>query len=327
MKNILTAPAHRLPSGGFTLMEVMVTMVIGIVMLYATWSIFDTTNSAMRKLTRTNEVFQNGVFAFKTLQDDLVLAGFYGEGAIPSTLPSSTPNACSTTATDWATALRVPIQAWRSIDSTLPTCVPAASSLVANSSIIAIRRATTCTVGSANCSAGANGTPMIQLSQCNTDAGQALTGTTTSSLTLKGTGCATAAPVRQYYTRIYYLDKNNVSGDGIPTLKRVDLDSSGFTAVTVAQGIEQMRVVYGIDSAGNDGIADSWSSAPADSDLPNIVAAKVSLLAKGSVIDTKYSNNNDYQVGDIAVTATNDGYRRSLVSSLVRIVNVAGPRE
>lgn len=327
MKNTPSSPSVFMPSSGFTLIELLITMAIGVVMLFATLSIFDSTNSAMAKLTRTNEVFQNGVFAFHTLQDDVALAGFYGEGAIPATLPGSAPDACSTTPADWQTALRVPVQTWLSGAADKPTCVPASSSLVTNSSIIAIRRASTCTIGSANCASGSNDTPMVQVSECDTDVAQALTGTTTASLTLKGSKCAAVAPIRQYYTRIYYLDKNNVGSDGIPTLKRVDLGIGGFTTVTVAQGVEQMRLVYGIDSAGNDGVVDSWSSSPGSADWPNIVAVKINLLVKGSIAETQYSNTKAYQVGDLAVAAANDGYHRNLVSALVRIVNVAGPRE
>lgn len=310
---------------GFTLIEVMIAAAMGMVLLFATLSLFDNTHSARARLSRTNEVFQTGVFAMATLQGDIKLAGFFGEGALPTALPSTMPSACSTTAADWLATIPVPMQAYLAGSSGMPSCVP--GSLVANSSVLVVRRAATCTVGSSNCSTGSSGTPMVQISQCSTDTSKAQTGTTTSSLTLKALNCTSSAPIRQYYTRIYYLDQHNVSGDGIPTLKRLDLGSSGFSTVTIAQGVQQMRLVYGVDSSGSDGVADSWTSAPASSDWHNIVETKISLLMKGSQSENGYSNNRAYKVGDLDVAAANDSYHRTLLSAVVRSPNIAGPRE
>lgn len=329
MMNTARFPRLR-PASGFTLIEVLIASVIGMVLLFATLSLFDRTNAAKTKLTRTNEVFQTGVFALQTLQSDLKLAGFYGEGTVSPTLPGAAPDICSRAAADWLAALRVPVQAWVAAN-TLGSCVPDSTFRVADSSIIAVRRAATCTVGSTNCSAGADNTPMVQVSQCKNDATQAMTGTTQASLTLKNIACTGAAPIRQYYTRIYYLAKDNVSGDGVGTLKRVDLPDNVNqvepTTVTVAQGVQQMRLVYGIDSASNDGVPDVWTSTPSWAQTPNIVVVKINLLMKGTDPDPKYTNTRAYAVGDVNVAAANDNYYRSLVTATVRLPNVAGLRE
>lgn len=329
MMNTAQFPRQR-PASGFTLVEVMIAAVIGMVLLFATLSLFDRTNAAKSKLTRTNEVFQTGVFALQTLQNDLKLAGFFGEGTVPTTVPSTAPDICSKTPADWLAALRVPVQAWVAGD-TLASCVPDIDERVEDSSIIAVRRAATCTVGSTNCSTGADNTPMVQVSQCKSDANQAMTSTTQAGLTLKNIACTAAAPIRQYYTRIYYLAKDNVSGDGVGTLKRIDLPDDvtdeEFTTVTVAQGVQQMRLVYGIDSASNDGVPDVWTSTPDWTQTPNIVVVKINLLMKGTDPDPKYTNARAYAVGDVTVAAADDHYYRSLVTATVRLANVAGLRE
>lgn len=314
----------RRPSSGFTLIEVMIAAAIGMVMLFATLSVFDSTDTAKARLRRTNEIFQTGVFALNTLQSDIKLAGFYGEGDVTAAQPASTPDPCATTATAWRDAMPIPVQTYRADQGGRPSCV--SSSLVADSSVITIRRAATCTVGTSNCSSGSSGTPMVQVSQCATDASRFMTGTTQGSLTLHGVDCTSTAPMRQYITRIYYLDQNNVSGDGIPTLKRMDLDSTGFTSVTVAQGVQQMRLVYGVDNVGANGIADTWTSAPAAADMFNIVEVKINLLMKSIESDPTYVNSKSYQVGDLTIAAANDNYHRNMVSVDVRIPNTTGPR-
>lgn len=319
----------RRAASGFTLIEVLIASVIGMVLLFATLSLFDRTNAAKTKLTRTNEVFQTGVFALQTLQNDLKLAGFFGEGTVATTLPGAAPDVCSKVAANWLAALRVPVQAWVAGD-TVGSCIPVSTDLVTDSSIVAIRRASTCIVGSSNCSAGADNTPMVQVSQCKNDATQAMTGTTQASLTLKNIGCTAAAPMRQYYTRIYFLAKDNVSNDGVGTLKRVDLPddyNQSFNTVTVAQGVQQMRLIYGIDSVSSDGVPDEWTSTPSWAQTPNIVVVKINLLMKGTDPDPKYTNARAYAVGDVNVAAANDNYYRSLVTATVRLSNVAGLRE
>lgn len=322
----VSIPAGAVRQQGFTLIEVLLAAAVGVILLMATLSLFDSTNSAKVRLTRTNEVFQTGVFALNTLQTDLRLAGFYGEGVVSASVPSSQPDPCSTTASDWRSALGLPVQAWLAGASGVPSCIPT-SSLVSDSSVIVIRRAATCEIGTAGCSDGTGNTPMVQVSQCKDDATTNQTGTAAGDFSLKNVTCAAAAPRRQFYTRIYYLTRNNVDGDGIGTLKRLDLmPGPTRTTVTVAQGVQQMRLVYGIDT-NNDSVADEWSSAPAYSKLKDVVTVQVNLLMKSSDADRDYSNNRSYQMGDLLITSANDNYFRTLVSATVRLNNVAGARE
>lgn len=314
--------------GGFTLMEVLIASAVGVVLLAATLSLFDNTYAAKARLMRSNEVFQTGIFALSTMQSDIKLAGFYGEGSYPSTVPGSAPDPCSTTPSDWLAALRIPVQTRLANDK--PSCL-ASETLVPDSSIVIVRRAATCLIGSANCSNGAEGTPMIQLSQCFQDTTSAQTAIKQESFTLRGRTCGTSkAPMRQFMTRIYYLTQNNVGSDGIGTLRRLDMvGTNDFTAVTVAQGVQQMRVLYGIDDVAGvmDGVADVWTATPSYAQMRNIVDVKVNLLMRATDTDPRYVNSRSYKVGDLDVAAANDHFHRTLLSASVRVPNVAGGRE
>jgi type IV pilus assembly protein PilW len=64
--------------------------------------------------------------------------------------------------------------------------------------------------------------------------------------------CATVASLRAYVMHIYFVANNNEPGDGIPTLKRAELDASGgFSVVPLVEGIENLQFEYGLDTNGD----------------------------------------------------------------------------
>ena len=79
-------------------------------------------------------------------------------------------------------------------------------------------------------------------------------------------------------------------GTPIPTLKRLELSSSGFTVSSVAEGVEMMKVQYGIDDSPSttntstgkigDGVPDSYVSAPSLAQFANAVSVRVDLLVR-----------------------------------------------
>ena len=56
----------------------------------------------------------------------------------------------------------------------------------------------------------------------------------------------------------------------------------------------------------------------------SILAVKVYVLARNIMPDTKYTNNNVYQLGDVAFDADGDNYRRLLFTSTVTLFNSRG---
>ncbi len=144
--------------------------------------------------------------------------------------------------------------------------------------VFVIRRASTVSV-TAGGGGYVAGEAYLQASSCSdgsidTQPFQAMTTTTASDFNLHVLGCVPATPgtnavLRKLITRIYYvsncddcandLDGNAATpGDGIPTLKMVELaiPSSGGTALkvienlrTIAPGVEQMHIEYGLDGA------------------------------------------------------------------------------
>jgi type IV pilus assembly protein PilW len=153
------------------------------------------------------------------------------------------------------------------------------------------------------------------------------------------------APIRQYFVRIFYIATcNNCSGsgDGIPTLKMVELmpgtsacsadpaaACGSMTVSSIAEGIQNMQFEYGIDSDA-DGIPNSYSTAPATADWQNVIAVKIYLLARNTEITGDYKDTKTYSLASDGSTLTgspfNDQYKRHVYAATVRAVNIGNRR-
>lgn len=151
------------------------------------------------------------------------------------------------------------------------------------------------------------------------------------------------SPVRQYMVRIYYVatcNNCNGSGDGIPTLKMVELTPAtavcattattacgSMAVVSIAEGIENLQFEYGIDNDG-DGVANFYSAAPAEADWKNALAVKIFLLARNTEVTADYTDTKTYSLASdgTMLAAFNDHYKRHVYAATARAVNIGNRR-
>ena len=166
-----------------------------------------------------------------------------------------------------------------------------------------------------------------------------------------------AAAIRKYRTHVYFVAPCSVPSDGtaictgstddngrpIPTLKRLELGAAGeFSIVSIVEGIEAIRVEYGLDTIPTaadintgligDGVTDSYTNMPSVADMGNTIAARIYVLARNTAPTTGYSDDKTYTLGTSpAYTYTPSGaqtsYKRHVYNAETRIVNQAGRRE
>ena len=95
---------------GISLIELMISITIGLGLLAALTTVFVNSSRSQAELTRAAQQIENGRFAIQTLQDDVWHAGFYGRHiAYTTTAPVALPDACSTNL-DTAVAAPTPVQ-------------------------------------------------------------------------------------------------------------------------------------------------------------------------------------------------------------------------
>lgn len=156
------------------------------------------------------------------------------------------------------------------------------------------------------------------------------------------------------------------SDDDIPTLKRLFLTRASsspssdpepaFELERLAEGVEYLRVEYGIDSSPStahgltgfvgDGVPDSYqpnatnAANPTLAQWPNVVSARIYLLVRSASEILDHTDTKSFTLGSYAATditavpradqdadTTNDHYKRQLFLSEARINNTAGRRE
>lgn len=350
------SPRIRHRSQGLTLVEMMVSIAIGMVILTAMALLFANNSRTRSEIERASHKIENGRFALEILATELEHAGYLAEldpRLLP--LPAVVPDACATAVADLKAALGLHVQGEDGSAAALPCLADVRS----DTDVIVVRRAATCVAGVGTCAALDAGAPGFQASSCNDPARPELaTGAVDNFFRLSATAadfdrtrrdCATAAEIRRYLVRIFYIANNDRPGDGIPTLKRAELGATGFTVTSLAQGVENLQVEYGMDTNA-DGSPDVYGAAPdlylgcSSASTPtcvehwaSVVTAKLFVLSRNAEPTPGHTDAKVYTLGRVADAATGSGaefqvgpfsdrFKRSVFQEVVRLQNASARR-
>lgn len=322
---------------GLTLIELMVGLTLGMIVATALLTLFANASRNGSNLQRASTHIENGRYAVELLREDLQMAGYYGE----------TPTAASTwqvpdpCATDPAgafvaspLALPTPVRGHRPAD--MPTCLTGRD-LLTDADAVVVRRVDVTPVAVAGLPLGGR-QYYLQHSLCSSDpVSQAFVfARTAADFTAHDRGCTAANTARAYLSRIYFVATCNVcsgSGDGMPTLKRLDLVGNTLVETALVEGVETLRIEYGFDTDGN-GSADTFltttAAAGAASLWENVVALNLHMVVRSTerVAGSTLARAQTFQLGGLgSVSTPNDGYVRRAYSTTVRLINPSGARE
>lgn len=343
---------------GFTVVEVMVSLTLGLLLMTGVVVIFQNATYSHDEMEQSSTMVQNASTAMRLLGEDIAHAGFYGDLHAMPAASSSLPDSCSVLSADIYSALAYPVQGFDAPSLSPLTCL-LNGDFVAGTDILVLRRAGFDALSATDKTIA--GWPYIQatsyLAEVQTGAGVVIgtdknaQGLATALFRKDG---STAAEIRPVIVRIYFIAPCSLPADGgtrctgaaddggrpVPTLKMLELVSTGpaWTITALVEGIEDMQIEYGVDSlpasvnsvtgAPGDGVADSYMTSPSLADWPNVVGLKVRLLARTSRLSSGHVDIKTYDMGQAGVhAARKDGYKRHLFSGLYRLNNVAGRRE
>ncbi|WP_342116137.1 PilW family protein [Pseudoduganella sp. OTU4001] len=345
---------HRPHQRGFTLIELMVAVAIGLLLLAGLSSLFMGNNQAQLEIERANRQVENGRYAMQLMTGDVRNAGYYAEfDPAVLTMPAAPPDPCSTDIAVIRGAIALAVQGY---DDKNP--IDCLADVRTKTDIMVVRHTHTCVVGAADCDAATEGGPFFQASLCNQSyelgssdltkhyqVSALATGFTLHKRNCTETpGSGSLADLRRLLTHIYFIANNSMAGDGIPTLKRAEVVSkNGVVSVQIvplAEGIENMQVEYGIDTD-NNGVADIYtpdvekaggcaSSACAVANWSNVVSVKLHLLARTLSPSVTHTDTKSYVLGlddngrQNVINAKRDKYKRHVFTSVIGLPNVAG---
>jgi type IV pilus assembly protein PilW len=331
---------------GFSLIELMIAIAIGLFIMGVVAAIFVSTSRSFRDLQKSGEQIENGRFALSQIGEDLHHAGYFGQLAV---FPAATanPDPCIKPVLG---DLASPIQVYSApslttkITTTL-TCLDAAE-IAAGSDILVIRRADTLALTG-------NSLPGTPYLAANPVEGEILDGTGGALTTTIKNKNGTQAPIRRLRTHIYYVSPCSAescasSSDGIPTLKRKEILSgtaspTTWTTSPLASGIEYMQIDLGVDnkpglpvnvSTGTigDGAADERKATLAEvpgATWGDVVSVQVNLLAR--TLETVIGHNDKNKTYNLGIAGTvtnmNDAFKRKAFTADARLNNPSGRRE
>lgn len=281
--------------GGFSLIELMIAITLGLLIMTGLISIFVKNSQARSEIERSNRQLESGRYAMTLLSEDLRMAGYLASFnpytsiiQTPSKPPlagmAAMPDPCDASLLNLGNSFFFHVQGY---DNPAANALACLTDVRAGSDILVIRRVSTCVAGPTlepGCDAVIAGTPYFQSSNCyqatelainlnpNTDYLQHFrlgTDTGAAAMDRRPISCTvgTQADYRRYLTHIYFVANNNVGTDGIPTLKRAELGAGGFTIVPLVEGIETIQFEYGIDKNG-DGTVDGYTADPSSANCP-----------------------------------------------------------
>ena len=333
-RDLASARRQNAQQRGFSLVELMISLVVGLLIVSGLTVLFVNSSDAGRELDKSVRQIESGRYAMDVMSEDIRLAGFYYE-IPPATYTFVTVSPCvsSVSASGWDyAALKVPagLTGSSAAETTALSCLP---NKKAGTVALAIRRFDTNTT---TVSAVDAASIYVQTSRCDKDSVTLLTtvSTTAAAFTLRDQDCTTIQQVRRYVTRIYYVAECNECGvDTTPTLKRVEISGTATTISPLAEGVEEIAFEYGFD-INNDGEPDvyrlglSGTVAAADNDWANVVAVRPYLLTRTTEVTAGFTDPKKYNLGMNGSRGPfTDSYKRRIYSTTVRLNNVAGPRE
>jgi type IV pilus assembly protein PilW len=356
---------------GMSLVELMISVTIGLVILGALVALFVNTSRTNREMAKTNGLIENGRLAIQLIGSDLVHAGFWDthvpeydnqtSDVVPTDMPTAVPDPCLTyDPTTWTTAYKrnlvdIPVQVYDS-DA---TCNAIVVNKWTDSDVLVVRHADTCrTTDGGNCAADVAGSLYFQATQCLAEApAPYVLGTT--GFDRHKRDCTAAASKRLFVSNLYYI----ADVGGVPTLMRSQYSYDGASiqpreAQPMIEGIEGFHVQLGIDDVSETGAAVDYTAAVAWQDnntrvtatnrgdgvpdddfvscttgapctageLMNVTAVKLYVLVRSPDITRNYTDTKTYNLGDVTLGPYNDGYRRHVFETVVRLPNIAGRR-
>jgi type IV pilus assembly protein PilW len=295
---------------GLSLIELMVALTIGAVLIFGATQVYVNSRKSYGINESVARLQETARYAMAVIEPDIRMSNFWGllkgagvianqanqTAAAAAVAPAAAANICGRNfATDLSTNLqgdnnRYFLSATRAAgcDNLIDVVTGAAwpTTAMATADTLTVRRAS---VFTSPASAG-----FLQV----------CTSRIAGRLISDGSAC-TAAPAGQLDNLIvntYYIDRNSAQPPNLPALRRKVISSAGGAPVFLDQeiipGVEDMQIQFGIDPAGNTGVATRYvdpNGVPAGA---QIVAVRVWLLVRADVAETGFTDNRVYQYGD-----------------------------
>lgn len=321
-------PPRHVHMRGLTLVELMVALALGLVLLAALMALVTASIANRNELDKSSRQIENGRYALQALGEDIEMAGYAGtvnpqgwsRNAAPAVLcPDDKTTPAQLGYVPSTRQLPLALQA----QAAAPACIGNAK---AGTDMLLLTRVSAIALAPDTVTTSTN-EMFMQASACPKDLlrfAVAYGGSDAFTLRQRGSddNCTSAAlaPVRKVMQRIYFIGNTEP-----PTLNMAEYVKGATQITPLVDGIEGLRFDFGVDTDG-DGAPDSYTAAPAD--WNSVMAVRIHVLARSIDATGGWKDDRTYDMGLSGTLGPfNDGYKRSVYSTVVRLNNLAGPKE
>ncbi|QIZ78765.1 PilW family protein [Ferrimonas lipolytica] len=320
---------------GLTLPELMVSMVVGLFILGATYVVFSMSSSSVHSTGQHSQLQESARMGLRMLQNDIAQVGFFGDltgtdlmpGVTVSTTSASLNSALdcvgdglnnasfpSTHSTNQHFHFRTIWASHKTSAQKAISCESATNGVLVGTDVLQLKRL--------------DGTALADPAVRDMDEAYFVMNTNEGAFHI-GSGTMptfSASKAYRYIHRVYYV-KNNTAG--IPSLYMHDLSSAGMASATaLVEGVEDIEYEFGVDQDG-DSVADTFLATVDVSDeiwdeagIARIVAVRIHMIVMSVSEDSNYLTDTvTYSMPSGPDNISNDGHRRKKVAITVMMRN------
>lgn len=321
---------------GFTLVELMIAMVLGLLVTAAVLAVFIQAKRSSIQNNGLARMQENARFAMQILSNDLKHADYFADLIeISDSLTNNIATIgtdCTGTASPWVTDLsgmdqRLQYQYKAASANAKYSCIDD-SFFKAGTNILAIKRLQ---ASPDPLQLDAAGTPTVapdKMPYMRTNGTQGFLYYYDSSAAVPGDMVGTALSDWRYQAHIYYVGPDHV------LYRQSIAPGMNMQREALIEDVEYFHVQFGIDDTVMtelDGVPNYYTSDPG-TDIQYAVAARIWLLMRAAEKDATYKDTNTYHFGDpttdgvdvnaVLDTKFDDSVRHRVYTTTVRLENV-----
>jgi type IV pilus assembly protein PilW len=313
---------------GFTLVELMIAMMLGLLLTSALLTMLSQSQRSFRQDDTYASMQDESRYAMQELSRDISMAGFVGDVMSPDVIAldgslvvgddcasaggESFIEQLSDSGTNEYTTLMAVDNITAATATTAFACLDGGE-LVVGTDIVAIKRLvgqeSTDDLEDGDIAIRQNGTAAMLFIEPIVDAAYV----------------DVPYEERIYAPAIYYIrDWTDVEDDGIPSLCRMVIEggaSADMVSECIAKGIENLQLEYGLDTD-VDGSIDEYVADPTPAQIESAISARIFLLARTADEDFSYTDSRTYELSNADSDTPADGFRRRVYTTTVSIQNV-----
>lgn len=306
---------------GMSLIELMISMVIGLIMLSGVITIFINSRVSFHASQSQTTMLSDARFAVHLIRQDVQMAGSYGLLESSNLVTTTLGNLANDCDAGWYIDADTHLFGADDSNPYAGTCIPAAQSWMTNTDIIVARYADSVTVDDGSLSA----TDVYLRS--TTSEGELFSGGVAPVLASET--ATFPAQNNAFVTAAYYIsDYTDAPGDGYPSLHRIRL-TSGPSIVDdlIVPGVEDLQFQYGVDDD-DDGSVDLYVNADnaaidwtSKDSIRRIKSVSISLLMVAEESEGGLDTSGSYEYADKVNNIANDGRIRKVITTVIPLLN------